>query len=210
MDREKGIGSSSCSKMSGRGNDDGGGRGGTGGRGGKGRKSKVKGRGSGNRRFVTSAEDLAQRDVVESQRQEARRVRRQDSDDEGDDKGKDDDDEKDLTFEEANEEVEERVIKAKGVSGLISTQNPNAKSNATKNIKVGAISTTFVEQKLSRREREAIEKAKSSAAYLKRHLAGETDQAKKDISRLADVKKRRDDADKRRGEEEEGEKLKDK
>ena len=195
--------------MSGRGDGNDAGRGGAGGRG-KGRKSKVKGRGSGNRRFVTSAEDLAQRDVIESQRQEARRVRRQDDDEEDDDKkGKDDDDDDEdgLTFEDANEEVEARVVKAKGVSGLISTQNPNAKSNATKNIKVGAMSTTFVEQKLSRREREAIEKAKSSAAYLKRHLAGETDQAKKDISRLAMVKKRRDDADKRRGEEEEGRNL---
>lgn len=41
------------------------------------------------------------------------------------------------------------------------------------------------EPQLSRREREAIEAERKKADYERRHLAGETEQAKADLARLA-------------------------
>eukprot|EP01035_Chromulina_nebulosa_P023071 gene23071-29893_t len=47
---------------------------------------------------------------------------------------------------------------------------------------------------MSRREREAIEAAERKADYERRHLAGETEQAKADLARLAVVRQKREEA----------------
>jgi hypothetical protein len=47
---------------------------------------------------------------------------------------------------------------------------------------------------LSRKEREALEAQQKHEAYMKRHLAGETDQAKADLERLAEIRKKREEA----------------
>ncbi|KAM3081779.1 hypothetical protein ACMFMG_005225 [Clarireedia jacksonii] len=47
---------------------------------------------------------------------------------------------------------------------------------------------------LSRKEREALEKQQAHEAYMKRHLAGETDKAKEDMKRLEEVRRRREEA----------------
>ena len=171
---------------------------------GKPRNRKTKGRGSGNRRFVTSAEELAQRDVIEERRQEARRKRRDEEGEEGDDKEEDEDDDEEEE-EELMEEGEEKVVKPKGVAGLIDIQNPNAVKPQQKTIKAKDMDANF-EQKLSRREREAIEKERRAADYKRRHLAGQTAEAKKDLARLEIVRKQRVEAEKLRKDEEDAEK----
>ncbi len=50
------------------------------------------------------------------------------------------------------------------------------------------------EPELSRREREALEAARRKADYDKRHAEGKTEAAKADLARLAEVKRRREEA----------------
>ena len=47
---------------------------------------------------------------------------------------------------------------------------------------------------MNRKEREALEAARKKEEYMKKHLAGETEQARKDLERLALVRKRREEA----------------
>jgi hypothetical protein len=54
---------------------------------------------------------------------------------------------------------------------------------------------------LSRREREAVEAQRAKDRYWKLHKEGKTDQARKDLERLAIVRKQREDAAKKRAEE---------
>ncbi|KXS20177.1 hypothetical protein M427DRAFT_41480 [Gonapodya prolifera JEL478] len=54
---------------------------------------------------------------------------------------------------------------------------------------------------LSRREREALDKERAREAYMKKHLAGQTEEAKRDLARLAQVRKEREEAAKKREEE---------
>lgn len=56
----------------------------------------------------------------------------------------------------------------------------------------------LAEGAMSRREREAAEAERKKADYMRRHLAGETEEARKDMERLAIIKKRREDAAKER------------
>ncbi|RHY15893.1 hypothetical protein DYB32_010704 [Aphanomyces invadans] len=157
----------------------------------------------GNRKFVTSAEELEARNVVEEVRQEKRRVRRDDGDS-GDDDEDDDDDGVmfDRAVEEKEEELEEkRVSKPKGVAGIIQVQNPNFAPASNKAIKAKDIDPNAEAQPLTRRERETLEKEAKAANYMKRHLAGQT--AKRDIRRLEEVKKRREEAALRKKQEEE-------
>ena len=51
---------------------------------------------------------------------------------------------------------------------------------------------------MSRREKEALEAARKKEAYMKKHLAGETDQAKADLARLAEVRARRAEQERHR------------
>ncbi|KAF0698376.1 Aste57867_11002 [Aphanomyces stellatus] len=164
------------------------------------KRNQLKG---GNRKFVTSAEEMEARNTVEEGRQEKRRVRRNDGDD--DEEDEDEDDEDGVVFDrvvEEKEEVEEvKVSKPKGVAGIIQVQNPNFAS--AKPIKAKDIDPNAEAQPLTRREREALEKEAKAAAYMKKHLAGQTDEAKRDIRRLEEVKKRREDAALRKKQEEE-------
>lgn len=51
---------------------------------------------------------------------------------------------------------------------------------------------------MSRKEREVLEAARKREEYMKRHLAGETDAAKADLARLAEVRRRRAEQEKQR------------
>merc|ERR1712188_70794 len=51
---------------------------------------------------------------------------------------------------------------------------------------------------LSRREREAMEAQRKAEAYRKKHEAGETDEAKADLARLQEGRKRREEAKKKK------------
>ena len=60
---------------------------------------------------------------------------------------------------------------------------------------------------LSRREREEIEKQKAKERYQKLHAQGKTEEARADLARLAIIRKQREDAAKKRAEEQAGESV---
>ncbi|KQK09762.1 28 kDa heat- and acid-stable phosphoprotein [Brachypodium distachyon] len=100
--------------------------------------------------------------------------------------------------EEESEDDAEGKAKHKGTEGIIQIENPNlvkAKNIKAKEVDLGK--TT----ELSRREREEIEKQKSHERYMKLQEQGKTDQAKKDLERLALIRQQRADAAKKREEE---------
>ncbi|XWS52129.1 hypothetical protein CRYUN_Cryun11dG0040600 [Craigia yunnanensis] len=100
--------------------------------------------------------------------------------------------------EEEVEEVEEEPEKRKGTQGLIEIENPNlAKQKNVKAKDVDMGKTT----ELSRREREEIEKQKAHERYMKLQEQGKTEQARKDLDRLALIRQQRADAAKKREEE---------
>ncbi|CAI5740841.1 unnamed protein product [Hyaloperonospora brassicae] len=193
-----------------------------GGGGGKARKKREKG---GTRKFVTSLEEMTLRDEQEDLKQSARKARRDDGEDGSD---KDSDDASGSEDEGDDNDVElvafERVPsnslfgfatkadgpvlphqqekKVGGFAAIAKRQNPNAKKPSSKVMKAKDMDASAAPQQLSRREREAIEKERAEAYYLKKHLAGETDEAKKDLARLAEVKRRREEAEQRKQDEE--------
>ncbi|OQR81414.1 hypothetical protein THRCLA_11754 [Thraustotheca clavata] len=170
----------------------------------KAKSSKRNSAKGGNRKFVTSLEEMQARNTVEELKQEKRRARRDEgnSDDE-DEEGSD----LEVVFEEESKPEPEqvRVAKPKGISSLINVQNPNLQNASNKVMKAKDMTASAEPQQLTRREREAIEKEAKAAAYMKRHLAGETAEAKKDLARLEEVRKRREDAARRKKEEEDAE-----
>ena len=93
--------------------------------------------------------------------------------------------------------------KAKGLEGIIETENANRAT--VKNIKIGDLGTE--QQPMTRREREEKEKAAKAAAYRKRHEAGLTEEYKRDMAKLAEVKARREAAAAKKAAEEEAAKL---
>lgn len=85
----------------------------------------------------------------------------------------------------------EKKAKAKGVESVIEVQN----LNSGKQKDTGP----------TRREREAAEKARKEAEYRRLHAAGKTEEARKDLARLALIRKRRADDARRKKEEAEAE-----
>ncbi|XP_042044948.1 28 kDa heat- and acid-stable phosphoprotein-like [Salvia splendens] len=99
---------------------------------------------------------------------------------------------------ESEEESEGEPEKVKGAEGVIQIENPNLVK--PKNLK--ARDADFEKTtELSRREREEIEKQKAHERYMKLQEQGKTDQAKKDLERLALIRQQRADAAKKREEE---------
>ncbi|XP_041991358.1 28 kDa heat- and acid-stable phosphoprotein-like [Salvia splendens] len=99
---------------------------------------------------------------------------------------------------ESEEESEGEPEKVKGAEGIIQIENPNLVK--PKNLK--ARDADFEKTtELSRREREEIEKQKAHEKYMKLLEQGKTDQAKKDLERLALIRQQRADAAKKREEE---------
>ncbi|EEY55746.1 uncharacterized protein PITG_09721 [Phytophthora infestans T30-4] len=177
---------------------------------GKGRKKREKGAA---RKFVTSLEEMTLRDEQEEQKRKVRGDDEEGSDSE-DESDSDEDGEELVAFErvqtnslfgfsnKADGPALQQEKKKVGFAAIAKTQNPNSKKKANKVMKAKDMDENAAPQQLSRREREAIEKERSAAYYLKKHLAGETDEAKKDLARLAEVKRRREEADQRKKEEE--------
>merc|ERR1712168_856955 len=95
---------------------------------------------------------------------------------------------------------EEEPDKPKGVSHLIAIENPNRVKNVTKQVADvnlnadGKADGKVDKTQLSRREREEIEKQEAHARYMKKHLAGETQEAQADLARLAVIRKQREEA----------------
>jgi len=88
----------------------------------------------------------------------------------------------------------------KGAQKVIDVQNPNRAQNKMK--KADAITTEGegVKPELTRREREAIEKEQARQRYEKLHAEGKTDEARQDLARLAIVRKQREEAAKKKAE----------
>ncbi len=103
----------------------------------------------------------------------------------------------------------------KEVAPVATTSNPNR--DQKKNLKLSDLSKTLAntnldeeETGMSRKERydsitdegspirDALEAKRKKEAYMKLHLAGKTDQAKSDMARLAEIRKQREEAAKRR------------
>ncbi|TYI96306.1 hypothetical protein E1A91_D01G062900v1 [Gossypium mustelinum] len=102
--------------------------------------------------------------------------------------------------ERSEEEVEEEPEKRKGTQGLIEIENPNLAK--PKNVKAKAKDLVMGKTtELSRREREEIEKQKAHERYMKLQEQGKTEQARKDLERLALIRKQRAEAAKKREEE---------
>ncbi|KAF3339909.1 heat- and acid-stable phosphoprotein [Carex littledalei] len=100
--------------------------------------------------------------------------------------------------EEESEEETEDDSKRKGTEGVIKIENPNlVKSKNVKAKEVDLGKTT----ELSRREREELEKQKAHERYMRLQEQGKTEQARKDLERLALIRQQRAEAAKKREEE---------
>jgi len=130
------------------------------------------------------------------------------------DKTKKKDQEESSSSEEESDEEEDENRKLKGVEGLLVGQieNPNrrvVKPQKLKNLTLDSSGdgsgssasasaskgdSSEAKPELSRREREAIEKQKAKERYQKLHAEGKTDEAQKDLARLAIIRKQREEA----------------
>ncbi|GLT69721.1 hypothetical protein SLA2020_418490 [Shorea laevis] len=107
--------------------------------------------------------------------------------------------------EESEEEVEDETEKRKGIQGLIEIENPNlVKQKIMKASDADMGKTT----ELSRREREEIEKQKAHERYMRLQEQGKTEQARKDLERLALIRQQRAEAAKKREQEKAAKELK--
>lgn len=106
--------------------------------------------------------------------------------------------EREESEEEESEDESDDKPKHKGTEGIIQIENPNlvkAKNIKAKEVDLGK--TT----ELSRREREELEKQRAHERYMKLQEQGKTEQARKDLERLALIRQQRADAAKKREEE---------
>jgi len=93
------------------------------------------------------------------------------------------------------ESHEKKERKAKGLEGIIEIDNPN-KTRGSGMVKIKDLASTPTEQ-MTRKQREEAEKAAKAAAYRKRHEMGLTEEYKRDMAKLAEVRKRREEAEAR-------------
>ncbi|GAQ84538.1 hypothetical protein KFL_001930160 [Klebsormidium nitens] len=110
--------------------------------------------------------------------------------------------EEESSEEESSEEEDDdqKEKKGKGVQNLIATDNPNAAKKTTVKAKDIDLATSKGPE-LSRREREELEKQRAKERYWKLHEQGKTEEARKDLERLAIIRQQREEAAKKREEE---------
>eukprot|EP00850_Spirogloea_muscicola_P003430 SM000013S26599 [mRNA] locus=s13:1207009:1208619:- [translate_table: standard] len=107
--------------------------------------------------------------------------------------------EEDSEEEEGDDAAED--AKKKGVASLIEIENPNvARPRTVKASSADADRPT----ELSRREREELQKQAAHERYLKLQEQGKTEQARKDLDRLALIRQQRLEAAQKREEEKAG------
>ncbi|KAM5329833.1 28 kDa heat- and acid-stable phosphoprotein-like [Glossophaga mutica] len=98
---------------------------------------------------------------------------------------------KEKSLDSDESEDDDYQQKHKGVEGHIDIENPNRVAEITKKVTQLDLDGP---KKLSRTEREEIEKQKAKERYMKMHLAGKTEQAKADLARLAIIRKQWEEA----------------
>ena len=161
-------------------------------------RGKRGGRGHGKKSFIANIEELNLREGQVRQAQAARIARRgeDDSDESGDEIANDTGGTDDSVFSFANEPKQ----------GLLASVATGKKANAPmKNIKykdLAAISASApvvsADAGMSRKEREAFQQARAKEEYQRKTMAGETEEAKRNLARLEEVKRRREEAAKTR------------
>ncbi|KAK1322604.1 hypothetical protein QJS10_CPA03g00096 [Acorus calamus] len=146
-------------------------------------RGKFKGKPTGRRQFSTPEEMLAGTST------RPRTFRREEAEEEV---------EREESEEESEEESDDETEKKKSTQGVIEIENPNlVKPKTVKARQVNFEKTT----ELSRREREEIEKQKAHERFMRLQEQGKTEQARKDLERLAMIRQQRADAAKKREEE---------
>lgn len=100
--------------------------------------------------------------------------------------------------EEESSEEEEPIIKV---------NNPNRVQLKTKKLSELSEVPTQGTAQLSRRQREEIAKQEAQRRYEQLHREGKTEEARADLARLAIVRKQREEAAKKRGEEKKAKEL---
>jgi len=168
------------------------------------KRGKRGGRGGGRRFAAHSAEEIEQRNarLAEFDAQRARRRAEEDDDDGGSD-GDDVDAQREamlsgmkgVSVQDDGDDFEEKDVKSKGVEGLIDVENPNRASGTNPRMMKAKDLDGAEAAPMTRKEREEAEKARAAAAYRKRHEAGLTEEYKRDMAKLAEVRKRREEAD---------------
>lgn len=151
------------------------------------------GRGGGARIQIQNIEELELRNAAFEAQKADRRARRGDSDDDSSDGG-----EADVTSKptpKAKESVfdMEKVAKAvpqKSIKNkdMAAAQAAAATEDPTDRAKAG----------MNKKEREAYDSNAAREAYMQRTLAGETDEAKRNLAKLQEVRRRREEAKKQR------------
>ena len=175
----------------------------------RGKGKRGGGRGSGKRFAAQSAEEIEQRNARLAEFDAARSKRRADADDAADDDGSVDSATRDAQREamevgrrvadmsvgddgdEEGQWVEKEYKARSAVEGLIEVDNPNKAK--VKNTKLKDMDGSAAAP-MTRAEREKAEKEAKAAAYRKRHELGLTEEYKRDMAKLAEVKARREAA----------------
>ncbi|KAK9065366.1 hypothetical protein SSX86_016749 [Deinandra increscens subsp. villosa] len=106
--------------------------------------------------------------------------------------------EEDRSDEESEESSEDESDRKKGSQSVIEIENPNTTRPKTLKARDADMEKST---ELSRREREEIEKQRAHERYMKLQEQGKTEQARKDLERLALIRQQRADAAKKREEE---------
>ncbi|XP_051134945.1 uncharacterized protein LOC127254094 isoform X3 [Andrographis paniculata] len=146
-------------------------------------RGKFKGKPTGRRHFSTPEEM-----IIGASASRPRTFKKQQAEVEEDERSR----------EEPEAESEDESQKAKGLEGVIQIENPNFMKQ--KNLKACDADVEKTTE-LSRREREVIEKQKAHERFMRLQEQGKTDQARKDLERLAIVRQQRAEAAKKRQEE---------
>ena len=147
-------------------------------------RGKFKGKPTGRRQFSTPEEMIAGTSA-----RRPRTFRQEEAEIEEEERSK-----------ESEEESEEDSDgeKKKGTQGIIEIENPNLVK--PKNVKAKNVDIEKTTE-LSRREREEIEKQQAHERYMRLQEQGKTEQARKDLDRLALIRQQRAEAAKKREEE---------
>eukprot|EP00605_Chrysophyceae_sp_TOSAG23-4_P000770 GSChrysophyteH1.ASY1.ANO1.859.1 assembled CDS len=163
---------------------------------GKSKGGRGGGRGGGRKMYIQNEDELALRNNEVAEQAEARRIRRDEGEDESDDDN-----------EVGGGEPDSVFTMAGGVKPMKTKANPNLATNQAKGIKLkdlkslgDALPQVDPTVGMNRKEREAVEAKKKHEEYMRRHLAGETDEAKREIAKLAEVRARREAAAAKRAE----------
>lgn len=175
-------------------------------------------RGGGRRFAAESADEIEQRNARLAAFDEQRAKHRAEEAEDGDDNDGDGDDaDREAMLlrmrmastnmnGDGEEQVEKKERKAKGLEGLFEVDNPNAQPTRMMKAKDLGTGKPDVTQ-MTRKQREEYEREQKAAAYRKRHEAGLTEEYKRDMAKLADVKARREKQDNAKKEREDEEKA---